>query len=339
MSFLSREALSLSQITAANADISPSTVPRVAVFTGATAGIGRAALTNLVSRGHPMRVYVLGRTPSRHAPFLASLRAANPSAELIFLEGQLSLLADTARLAAEIARRETAVDALFLCAGFLPLDDRRDTEEGVDAAMALAFYSRVLLTRLLMPLLRGAPSPRVVSILGAGLEKAGVDVDDFERRKPGSWSIKTLGWLPATYTTLAMDRIAREEPKVVVIHNHPGSVATDIIDKGLTGAWWMRKVNWLVQPLVRMVSFTPEQSGERCVYLLTSGQYGGSGTAVPEGAEKGVNVDGEAAGGALFLVDMGMNCIQQMQVMADCRAAKADEKLWEHTMGVLKPYM
>lgn len=116
---------SLATLSASNTQLTGTTLPRVAVFVGATAGIGQATLTQYVKKGYPLRAYVVGRNEESFKPVLNELRASNKAAELIFLEGQISLLAETKRLTDEILRREKHIDMLFLSAGFLPFTGRQ----------------------------------------------------------------------------------------------------------------------------------------------------------------------------------------------------------------------
>ncbi|KAL2760200.1 hypothetical protein ACRALDRAFT_1078987 [Sodiomyces alcalophilus JCM 7366] len=342
MAFLGRTAIPLRQIESANAQLTASTAPRVVVFTGATAGIGKATLASLVSRGHPVRAYIIGRgDATRHAALLDGLRASNPTAELIYLEGQLSRMRDVKKLADSIASREDSVDALFLSAGFLPLGERKETEEGLEECFAVQYYSRVLLTLLLLPLLRRAQHPRVVVNLSGGFESPTIPLDDLDLAQPRNSGVLPMLKALSTYVTLAFDRIARENPTVTVIHTHPGAVNTSILGSGLHQAWGFlgTLASWVVWPFMWLFGFTPEQSGERCLYLLTNARYGGAGVPLPEGEARATTVDGEVDGGALFLVDMGMNSLKQEVVFAQLRTEQADDKLWDHTMGKLKPFM
>lgn len=111
---------SLATLRASNAQLSASSLPQVAVFVGATAGIGRATLTQYVNKGYPLKAYIVGRNEEEFKPVMSELHASNMAAELIFLEGQISLLAETKRLTDEILRREKHVDMLFLSASFCP---------------------------------------------------------------------------------------------------------------------------------------------------------------------------------------------------------------------------
>ncbi len=109
----------ISAVKASNARISKDTAPHTAVFTGGTDGIGKATLIRLVSTKLPIRVYVIGRNSDKHKPLLDQLRKSNDNADIIWLEGQISLLAEVKRLCDEIRARETCIDLLFMSAGFI----------------------------------------------------------------------------------------------------------------------------------------------------------------------------------------------------------------------------
>lgn len=117
--------ISLDEVKASNSRLTSETTPRVAVFVGATAGIGQATLSQLVCSGFPVKAYIIGRDEAACQPFLRKLRHTNPAAELVFLQGQISLMAETKRLTDEILDQETHVDLLFLSAGFLPFHGRQ----------------------------------------------------------------------------------------------------------------------------------------------------------------------------------------------------------------------
>jgi NADP-dependent 3-hydroxy acid dehydrogenase YdfG len=115
----------LSEIKASNARITEETMPRVAVFVGATAGIGKATLALLVSKKIPIKAYIIGRNGEKHKAFLDELRQSNDKADIVWLEGQVSLLADTKRLCEEIKAREKTIELLFMSAGFLSFEGRK----------------------------------------------------------------------------------------------------------------------------------------------------------------------------------------------------------------------
>ncbi len=75
---------------------------RVSPVTGGTDGIGRAVAIRLAEGGD--RVLFTGRSVERGAEVLARLREVRPDVDHVFLPADLSLLAETARLADEVAR-------------------------------------------------------------------------------------------------------------------------------------------------------------------------------------------------------------------------------------------
>jgi len=119
--------VSISEVKASNIRISKDTAPHTAVFTGGTDGIGKATVTRLVATKLPIRVYVIGRNGEKHKPFLDVLRKSNDKADVVWLEGQISLLAETKRLCDIIKARETSIDILFMSAGFIPSGERIGT--------------------------------------------------------------------------------------------------------------------------------------------------------------------------------------------------------------------
>jgi NADP-dependent 3-hydroxy acid dehydrogenase YdfG len=82
-------------------------------------------VTALVSQNIPLKIYILGRNEASHREFLQHLQQSNSQAEIVWLEGQVTLLAEVKRLCIEIKSREVSIDLLFLSAGFLPFAARQ----------------------------------------------------------------------------------------------------------------------------------------------------------------------------------------------------------------------
>ena len=130
---------------------------RVAVVTGASAGIGKAAAAALLKQG--WRVIGVGRDAARCAEAEAVL-AAIPDADFTMLRADLSSLAETARVAGEIAELAPEIDALLNNAGGVQAE-RVVTPEGHEATFAGNHLAPFLLTRKLMPQLKAAAANRV----------------------------------------------------------------------------------------------------------------------------------------------------------------------------------
>jgi NADP-dependent 3-hydroxy acid dehydrogenase YdfG len=115
----------LTPIKHSNSQIVEATTPRTAVFVGATDGIGRNALNELVSTGSPLRIYIVGRDQTQHQHIVDELHAINSNAELIYIEGQISLMSEVKRITEDINRREQKIDLFYHSAGFLPFTGRQ----------------------------------------------------------------------------------------------------------------------------------------------------------------------------------------------------------------------
>ena len=166
---------------------------RVAVITGASAGVGREAARSLAVDG--WHVIATGRNPARCAEAEASLRAAaDKGGRVDFLRADLAEFADVERLAAEIARLTDRVHLLANNAGGMPAR-KEMTSAGFEANFAGNHLGPFLLTRLLLPLLRRAAADeppgtvRIVNTSSDGSEMiAGLNFDDlktFETWDPG----------------------------------------------------------------------------------------------------------------------------------------------------------
>lgn len=116
--------VSISEAKASNSRLSENTAPQTAVFIGGTDGIGKATLTRLVATKLPIKVYVIGRNGEKQKLFLDELRKSNDKADIVWLEGQISLLADTKRLCDIIKGRETSIDILYMSPGFITKGER-----------------------------------------------------------------------------------------------------------------------------------------------------------------------------------------------------------------------
>ncbi|EXJ78266.1 hypothetical protein A1O3_09427 [Capronia epimyces CBS 606.96] len=327
------------EIQASNALINDVTAPRVAVFVGGTSGIGKLTVKALVATGASVRIYLVGRKSSeeRTHAFIHELHALNPKAEVIWTQGEVSLLAETKRVCETIKSKESRVDLLFLTTGYAPFGARRETAEGIEVTQSLEYYTRILFILHLLPLLGEAEAPKVVSVLGGGMEWSTIDLDDLDLKKPGNFTVLNAQPLAVTMTTTTLEKLANNNPNVTFIHSLPGWVNTGNVNRGLDSdskimAWFV----WLVlEPLIRLFAIGDEVSGQRHLFECTSAAFGGRG--VPWHGKPGINSLGKPANG-LFLVNSKCDCTLNAKVIAVLRE-KAQGKIWDHTQEVLRPYL
>ncbi|KAH8878789.1 NAD(P)-binding protein [Thozetella sp. PMI_491] len=326
-------------IRASNALITEANVPKTAVFVGGTDGIGKATLKALVSKGFPIKVYIVGRNEAGHQALLNDLRGLNPKAVLVYVEGQISLIADSQRVANQIAAQEEQIDLLFLSAGYLPFTGRQETSEGLEASQVVSYYSHVVFITRLLPQLRMAAksteSVRVINVLAAGQESTDLFLDDLTLKHPGRFGIPNFASHAATSVTLTLKRIseAPENKDIVFIHSHPGLVSTDLFMKSWGGKFDPSQAT-AAPPAGKFVELTPEESGERCLYLITSAEFGGSGVPVQSGRQAAQTLV-HGVKGSLFSINDKFEALQQDGLLADLEKMGAPQKIWDHTFGAI----
>ena len=237
---------------------------RVAVVTGATAGIGRAVAVRLAAQG--FRVLAVGRDRPRGEALVGDLPRTGDredAAEHRFLAADLASMAGTAQLADEVARHTDRVDALVCCAGIFALRPEW-TDEGLERTFALNYLSRFLLVRRLEPLLTASPSARVVLVANAGAYRDRLDLDDPHYRRG------RRGMRVATRTQFANDLLAVELSEryrgtsVTATCVFPGVVRTDVFRNGVGVP---RPLAAVLAAVAGRVGLTPAEAAETPAWL------------------------------------------------------------------------
>ncbi|TVY35829.1 Oxidoreductase, partial [Lachnellula subtilissima] len=267
--------VSIKDVAASNAAFKKSNTGLVAVFVGATSGIGMGTLKQFARNANDPTIYIVGRSQSAAKALLDELSTSNPKAVLNFIETEVSLMKNVDKACDEIKSKETKADILFVSPGYLSFDGRNESEEGIDIPQALRYYTRLRFTYNLLPLLKASPNPRVISILAGGSESE-LDLSDLELKANFS-GLKAMK-SGTTQTTLALEELAKTNPSVTFIHKYPGFVDTGVLDRLLgttTGLWALPAtfVKWLILPVLNLFSTSIEEAGERGVFLATSARF------------------------------------------------------------------
>ena len=174
----------------------------------------------------------------------------------------------------------------------------------------------------LLPLLRKAPRPVVLSVLNGGKEKLLLETDlGLEK----NWSFSGLINHTVTMTSLAFDYLSKDESnkKISFLHAAPGLVKTDIFARltPLEGSGFMWRVALpVIQSLAGfmywMLAISVGESGERQAFQMTS-----------DTSEPGAwRVDPESE-----IVPVDVNGVVEKYVEQEW-----DEKVWEHTVAVFE---
>ncbi|KAF8207765.1 hypothetical protein K438DRAFT_2074769 [Mycena galopus ATCC 62051] len=309
--------VALQMVLQSNANIPQLRSGLVALFVGATSGIGESTLQQLARHAPAPRIYSVVRpqTVAAHEAVLASLRESNPTATLTIITAEISLVSEIDKIVAAVTQKETKLDILVWSAGGMAFDGRVDTREGLEPSMSVRYYSTVRAVQQLLPLLNAAPSPRVLLVLAGGHE-APMNEADLDLRDPAHWTYWNAAVHTATMCTLSLERLARANPRLSVVHWYPGAVATPGLAK------------WDKYGLTPPNQRNQDEAGVRGVFIGTSDRYAVHGglVPVPDGLG-GVN----KSGGGIFLVDADGESIDNEGVLAGFRERGVDEVVWSHT--------
>ena len=194
---------------------------KVALVTGATDGIGKAAAKTLARRG--WEVVVSGRSRARCDATVAEVLAAAPGARVSAAVGDLSRMAGVRDVAASFLASHERLDALVLNANAIT-QDHTITPDGFEANLAIGYLGRALLAWELEGALARADRAQVISVVGLNLER--LDLDDPSTAR-GFSSMKALGRWQWAAQVFAREWNRRGLPATNVYM--PGLVRTKIL--------------------------------------------------------------------------------------------------------------
>ena len=159
------------------------------VATGATSGIGEAAVLALAGLG--ARIVFVAREEARAKATMRKLEAKAPGLGHRTHLADLSSMAETRKVGAAIAASEPRIDVLINNAGAL-FSDRRVTPEGLELTFALNHMAYFVLTEALRGKLVASAPARIVSTSSTAHQGANLDFSDLQSAK-GYGGLKVYG--------------------------------------------------------------------------------------------------------------------------------------------------
>lgn len=237
---------------------------KIAVVTGATAGIGREAAYGLAEQG--ARVVLCGRSLAKVDATIAELAARGvPRDRFEVGLADLSSVAATRALGADLARRFPRLDILLDNAGCYP-DRRTITPEGYEEAWATNVLAYEALTTALLPSLRAARG-RIVYV--ASTRAGGLDLDDLTYQRRRWTGIRAYSQSKQANRMLAWAWDRRLAGTGVTINvAHPGGVATSIAGR-------QSGVYGVLARLAFRTQRTPTKGAETPVWLASAPELDG----------------------------------------------------------------
>lgn len=233
---------------------------RLAVITGATAGVGYHTARKYASMG--ARIVMINRNAEKSERVRKEL-TGEFGAEVEHCIADLSVLADIRRAGAYLAALERPIDILIHNAG-IHLERRHETPDGLEANFALHYLAPFVMTAMLMPKLKRDRAGRVIFVGSEAYRFAvwGLDLDDlqWERRRYSGIKGYAAGKMAQL---LSMHRFAKELiPFGVTVNSmHPGMVRSE------SGKNNGRFYQWYKRNVIDKNSDSPEVSAEALYYL------------------------------------------------------------------------
>jgi len=237
---------------------------KTVIITGANSGIGKA--TAMAIAGMGADVVMVCRDRVRGEQALRDISAqAKGSVGLLFAD--LSSQDQIRRVAAEFLSEQGPLHVLVNNAG-VTLNDRSETEDGVEATFAINHLGPFLLTDLLLDALKESAPSRVVTVSSAAHMFGALDFEDINsKQKYGGMRVYGKSKLANILFTAELAR-RLDGTGVTANAAHPGPVASNF---GRNNDGPLRTMVKVMAPFMR----SPAKGAETSIYLATSPEVEG----------------------------------------------------------------
>ena len=147
------------------------------------------------------------------------------------------------------------------------------TEDGLEIHWRTNYLGTAQLIQLLLPLLQETGKKhgdaRIINVV-SHLHCKGANSQLFEQTEPyNSWAAYGLSKLALVHNAFEIQRRYAKEYHLQGYALHPGSIATNISDKGLEGTGIIQKCRRLLAPLEAKLLLTPEQGAQTQIFCAT----------------------------------------------------------------------
>jgi NAD(P)-dependent dehydrogenase (short-subunit alcohol dehydrogenase family) len=240
---------------------------RVALVTGATSGIGKAAAIQLAKLG--FMVIVHGRNQEKVQQVCDEIKVLTGNDKIEAMVADLFLLTEVKTMAAGFIKKYNRLDVLINNAGGIMGMERENTKEGLEKTMAVNLFAPFLLTELLLGLLKQSEDGRIINVSSNSHQlNAKPDFDDLQLEK-GYTPLRAYGNSKLFLIWVSQHLAARLKGEgishVTINTLHPGAVKTNFGLQSNLGGF----LNFIVK-LARPLFKTVEQGADTIVYLATS---------------------------------------------------------------------
>ena len=198
---------------------------KVVIFTGGTDGMGRVSVDRFAEMGADICLF--GRNLEKTQAVVEDLKAKRYNGRFSILECDLGSLDQVRRAADEVLSRYGQINYLINCAG-INVAERQLSPDGYEMNFAVNYLGPFLLTELLLERIKMSDSARIVQLVSATQEVAGLNFDDLQQEK--KWSMLS-SYAQAKLCMIMHGRdVAKriESSEVSIICLNPGYISTNI---------------------------------------------------------------------------------------------------------------
>jgi NAD(P)-dependent dehydrogenase (short-subunit alcohol dehydrogenase family) len=205
----------------------PAQTGRIAIVTGANAGLGFETALALACKG--CTVILACRSLTNAQAARERILKVHPSATVACMVLDLGDLASVRAFASQYAQQHAALDLLINNAGIM-MPPYSLSKDGFESQLAANYLSHFALTGLLLPLLTSTPGSRVVSLSSLAHTWSGIQFDDMNFRsgysKRLAYGQSKLACLMFAYEL--QRRLHRAGHTTLSVAAHPGVSATNL---------------------------------------------------------------------------------------------------------------
>lgn len=209
----------------------PSQRGRTAVITG-TGGLGLEDALALAKAG--ATVIIAGRNPSKGKEAVAHVLQAVPGANVSFEVVDLASLSSIADFGARLNSRLSSLDILINNAAVMTPPQRQTTADGFELQFGTNYLGHFALTAHLLPLLRKAQNPRVISLSSVAARAGQIHFNDLQAEREYK-PMTAYGQSKIACLMFALELQRKSDAAdwgIASIAAHPGVSRTDLLHNG-----------------------------------------------------------------------------------------------------------
>jgi NAD(P)-dependent dehydrogenase (short-subunit alcohol dehydrogenase family) len=231
---------------------------KVALITGGTSGIGRAAA--LAAMG--AEVVVTGRSKERGEAAVGGIRETSGNERVSLMLADLAAQAEVRALAEGFRERHARLDVLVNNAGLIQ-SQRTQTPDGLELTLAVNHLAPFLLTNQLLDMLKESAPSRIVTVSSEARRGVSINFEDLQsmrRYRPFQvYGMTKLANILFTY------ELAERLEGIGVVANclHPGAVNTNFGNNN-------RSLGTLIFRAFKPFMRFPEGGADTIIYLASS---------------------------------------------------------------------